>query len=103
MKSFSSEKHTKPLPSLRHIRRSCQRELYRTVKKLKTFINEDQMKAAEQLYVQKVVFHLPWIAENGNNRKKLADWWEEQLSVDIAALWNVDPHTLAKAFRDSFV
>jgi ketol-acid reductoisomerase len=102
MKSFSSEKHSKPLPSLRHIRRSCRRELYRTAKKLKTFINDEQMKAAEKIYIQKVVFNLPWIAENGSNRKKLADWWEEQVSAEIAALWNVEPNGLAKAFRDSF-
>jgi hypothetical protein len=103
MKSFSNEKHNKSLPSLRHIRRSCHRELYRTVKKLKTFITEDQMKAAEQIYIKKVVFNLPWIAENGSNRKKLADWWEEQVCADIADLWNIEPVTLAKAFRDSFV
>jgi hypothetical protein len=103
MKSFSKEKHNKSLPSLRHIRRSCHRELYRTVKKLKTFITEDQMKAAEQIYIKKVVFNLPWISENGSNRKKLADWWEEQVCADIADLWNVEPATLAKAFHDSFV
>jgi predicted RNase H-like nuclease len=103
MKSFSSEKHTKSLPSLRHIRRSCHRELYRTIKKLKTFINEEQMDAAEQIYVKKVVLNLPWISEHGSNRKKLADWWEEQVCPDIAALWNVEPLKLAKAFHDSFV
>jgi hypothetical protein len=103
MNSFSNEKHTKPLPSLRHIRRACQRELYRTSKKLKTFISEDQMKAAEQIYIKKVVFNLPWIAENGSHRKKLADWWEENVSVEIAALWSVEPARLSKAFRDSFV
>jgi toxin CptA len=103
MKSFSSEKHTKALPSLRHIRRSCQRELYRTVKRLKTFITDDQMKAAEQIYIKKVVFNLPWISENGSNRKRLADWWENEVCADIAVLWNVESAVLAKAFRDSFV
>jgi hypothetical protein len=102
MNSFSSEKHTRPLPSLRQIRRACHRELYRTVKRLKTFITDDQMKAAEQIYVKKVVYNLPWISENGSNRKRLADWWEDQVSADIAALWNVDSTALARAFRDSF-
>jgi hypothetical protein len=102
MKSFSNEKHTQPLPSLRRIRRACQRELYRTVKKLKTFINDEQMKAGEQIYTRKVVLNLPWIAENGSNRKKLADWWEEHVCADIAQLWNVESSVLAKAFRDSF-
>jgi hypothetical protein len=103
MKSFSSEKHTKSLPSLRQIRRSCHRELYRTVKRLKTYITDDQMEAAEQIYIKKVVFNLPWISENGSNRKRLADWWEEQVCADIAALWNVESTALARAFRDSFV
>jgi hypothetical protein len=102
MKSFSSEKHTQPLPSLRRIRRACQRELYRTVKKLKTFISDEQMKAAEQIYTRKVVLNLPWIAENGSNRKKLADWWEEQVCTEVAQLWNVESSVLARAFRDSF-
>jgi predicted RNase H-like nuclease len=101
--SFSNEKHNKSLPSLRHIRRSCQRELYRTVKKLNTYINADQLKEAEQVYLRKVVLHLPWISENGSNRKRLADWWEEQVCADIASIWNVEPHTLARAFRDSFL
>jgi toxin CptA len=103
MKYLSNEKHNKPLPSLRHIRRSCQRELYRTVKKLNTYINDDQLKAAEQIYLRKVVLHLPWISENGSHRKRLADWWEEQVCADIASIWNVETHTLARAFRDSFV
>jgi hypothetical protein len=102
MKSFSSEKHNKPLPSLRHIRRACQRELYRTVKKLKTYITDEQMKEAEQIYTKKVVLNLPWIAENGSHRKKLADWWENEVCSEVAALWNVAAPTLAKAFRDSF-
>jgi hypothetical protein len=103
MKRLSTEKHTKALPNLRHIRRSCHRELYRTVKKLKTFITDEQMTAAEQLYTRKVVLNLPWISENGSNRKKLADWWEENVCAEIAELWKVEPLSLAKAFRDSFV
>lgn len=103
MKDTSNEKHTRPLPSLRHIRRSCQRELYRTIKKLKTFINEEQIAAAEQIYTKKVVLSLPWISENGSNRRKLADWWEQNVCAEIAELWHVEPKTLDKAFRDSFV
>jgi hypothetical protein len=103
MTGFSNEKHLKPLPSLRHIRRACQRELYRTSKKIKTFITVEQMKAAEEIYVKKVILNLPWIAENGSQRKKLADWWEENVSAEIAALWSIEPVKLAKAFRDSFI
>jgi toxin CptA len=103
MKNFSNEKHNKPLPSLRHIRRSCQRELYRTVKKLNTYINDDQLKAAEQIYLRKVVLHLPWISANGSHRKRLADWWEEQVCAEVASIWNIEAPILARAFRDSFV
>jgi hypothetical protein len=102
MNHFTNEKHTNPLPSLRRIRRACQRELYRTVKKLKAHITPELMMEAEKLYLHKVVLNLVWIHENGSRRKLLADWWEEQVCPEIAALWSIEPHVLAKAFRDSF-
>jgi len=49
-----------------------------------------------------VMANLPWIIENRLNRKKLADWWEEEVCPEIARLWNVEPQVLAKAFRESF-
>jgi hypothetical protein len=102
MKNYANEKHTQKHPSLRNIRRACQRELYRTVKKLNKYISPDIMKQAEQIYLQKVVLNLPWIAENGSNRKLLANWWKDNVCDEIAVLWNVEPSTLAIAFRDSF-
>ncbi|MNR61816.1 hypothetical protein D3C85_1836690 [compost metagenome] len=60
------------------------------------------MKKAEDLYVQEVLLHLPFIVENGSNRKVLADWWAEHVSPSVAELWNVEASTLNQAFRDSF-
>lgn len=101
MKMFQ-EKHSSPLPNPRSIRRACGNELYRTVKRLKQHIPAALVKQAEQLYVNRVIGNLMWIAENRSNRKKLADWWDEEVSGDIAELWNVDRAKLMQAFRDAF-
>jgi hypothetical protein len=95
-------KHKQNYPTARKIRRSCNKELYRTMKKLKLWVPQEQLSQAEELYFNKVVMNLPWIVEHGSNRKMLADWWEANVCPDIAGLWNVDSPTLAKAFRDSF-
>lgn len=95
-------KHEQDLPSPRKIRRACKRELYRTVKRLKLFLPPDKVAEAEQLYYRKVIENLVWIAENGSNRKLLANWWEEHVAPDIAELWQVDRGKLAAAFRDGF-
>jgi hypothetical protein len=95
-------KHEKPLPNARQIRRTCGKELYRTVKRLKLYVPPDRMKEAEELYVKKVMGHLLWIVENGSNRKVLADWFEEQVAPELAPIWKVEPAQLARAFRDSF-
>ena len=97
-----SEKHNQNLPTLRKIRRACNNELYRTVKRLKVWIPPAQLAEAEELYLKKVVLNLQFIAENGSNRKLLADWWEENVCPEIASLWNVEPSALARAFRDAF-
>jgi hypothetical protein len=96
------QKHEKPLPTARGIRRSCNKELYRTIKRLKMWIPPEQLKTAEDLYFKKVVLNLPFIVENGSNRKLLSDWWEEHVCPEIAELWNVSPDRLAYAFRDGF-
>jgi toxin CptA len=96
------EKHAQTYPSARKIRRSCNRELYRTIKKLKIWIPPAQLIEAENLYFRKVVLNLPWIVENGSNRKALADWWAENVGPEIAALWNVEPSELERAFREAF-
>lgn len=98
----SAGKHEKPLPSLRQIRRTCSKELYRTVKRLKAYIPPEKMAEAQQLYFRKVALNLQYIAENGSNRKLLADWWEENVSGEIAELWAVDRKKLADAFRQAF-
>lgn len=95
-------KHEAPLPNLRSIRRACSVELYRTIKRLKRHIPADLVLEAERIYVKKVVGNLLWIDENRSNRKKLADWWEAEVSEEIATLWNVDRTTLADAFRAAF-
>lgn len=95
-------KHEQDLPSPRKIRRSCQRELYRTVKRLAVFIPPDKMAAAEKKYYQKVIENLLWIAEHGSNRRLLADWWADNVAQEIAELWQVDKDKLTAAFRSGF-
>lgn len=97
-----NEKHNQDLPSLRKIRRACDKELYRAVKRLKIWIPPAKLAEAEQLYLQKVVLNLPFIAENSSNRKVLADWWDEHVCPEIAALWDVPQADLARAFRQAF-
>jgi hypothetical protein len=98
----SGNNNNNELPSARKIKRTCNKELYRTVKRLNTWIPAEQITKAEQFYYRKVILHLQWIAENGKQRKKLADWWEEHCCAEIAELWDVDQEKLAKAFRDAF-
>jgi hypothetical protein len=98
----AQEKHQGGLPTARKIRRACSLELYRTAKRLKTWIPPEQMEAAGKLYYQKVATNLIWIHEHHSNRKVLADWFEENVAADIAALWEVDVKRLSDAFRDAF-
>src|SRR5690348_695343 len=102
MHENNKQRHTQLLPSSRKIRRTCNKELYRTIKKLKIWIPPDLLEQAEELYYKRVVLHLPWIIDHGSNRKALADWWVEQIAPDIAKLWNIDQDALSNAFRDSF-
>lgn len=95
-------KHEAALPSPRTIRRACSVELYRTVKRLKRYVPDERVKQAEDLYVSKVIGNLLWITENRSDRKKLADWWEEAVSEEIASLWDVDRERLVAAFRAAF-
>lgn len=101
-KKFAKEKHNSPLPSARGIRRSCNKELYRTIKRMKIWVPQDRVAEAEKLYFRKVVENLLWIHENGKNRKLLSDWFEREVAGDIASLWKVDQQALSAAFRESF-
>lgn len=98
----SPQKHQAAYPTARKIRRACENELYRTIKRLGVWIPKEQVEQAEKLYVKKVLLNLQWITENSSNRKKLADWWDENVSEEIAALWNVEQSRLCAAFRDAF-
>lgn len=95
-------KHNKPYPSVREIRRACSKELYRARKKINRWISPELVDQAEKLYFKKVALNLQFVVENASNRKLLADWFEENVCGEIAALWDVEPEVLAKAFRDSF-
>lgn len=95
-------KHESSLPTARKIRRSCNTELYRAVKRLKLWIPPERMAEAEQLYLERVMIRLPYITEHRSNRKLLCDWWDEHVCPDIAKLWEVDPERLSRAFRDAF-
>ncbi|NMO98233.1 hypothetical protein [Paenibacillus lemnae] len=89
-------------PSPRGIRRACSKELYRTAKRLKTYISPDLMKQGEDLYYRKVIGKLIWIYENYSNKKLLCDWWESEVAPELAELWQVPEKPLITAFRDAF-
>ncbi|MBB6638482.1 dehydrogenase [Cohnella thailandensis] len=95
-------KHQAPLPSARTIRRACSNELYRTVKRLRLYVPEEKIRQAEELYVKRVIGNLIWITENRSDRRKLADWWDAEVSEAVAELWEVDLAKLQAAFRASF-
>lgn len=95
-------KHDQNYPSARKIRRSCTREMYRARKKIGKWIAPHLVEQADELYYKKVMLHLPFIVENSSNRRLLADWWEENVGPEIAELWDIEPATLARAFRESF-
>ena len=97
-----NEKHARPFPNARQIRRACNKELYRAQKRLNIWVPPEQISKAEQYYFQKVLANLPWIVENESNRKKLADWWAEHVAPHIAELWGVESSKLERAFRDAF-
>jgi len=99
---LNQEKHTQNLPTARKIRRACSKEMYRTVKRLNVWIKPELIEQAETLYYKKVLLNLPWISEHSSNHKLLSDWWDDNVSAEIAALWNVDRVALSKAFRDAF-
>ena len=93
---------TIPLPTARKVRRTCNKELYRTIKRLNIWVPPVQREEAEALYFRKVMLNLLWITENGSNRKLLADWFEQNVAPDIAPLWNVEQAPLSRAFRAAF-
>jgi toxin CptA len=95
-------RHEAVYPSARKIRRACGVELYRTIKRLGRYIPPEKIEEAEKLYFRKVAENLIWIHENRDNRRKLADWWEEHVCPEIAALWDVEPKRLGAAFRAAF-
>lgn len=98
----STQKHASEYPSARKIKRACENELYRTIKRLGLYVPKEKAELAEKLYVQKVFLNLQWIHEHASNRKLLSDWWDENLSAEIALLWDVDRVKLSTAFRDAF-
>ncbi|WNR45188.1 dehydrogenase [Paenibacillus roseipurpureus] len=97
-----NERHKQLYPNARAIRRACSKELYRTIKRLKVWLSAEQIDAAEAIYVKKVMLNLPFIVENGSNRRVLADWFDEHVGPEIAPIWNVELETLNNAFRDAF-
>ncbi|OMF30840.1 dehydrogenase [Paenibacillus sp. FSL H8-0548] len=98
----NAPKHNAGYPTARKIRRACSNELYRTVKRMKVWVPKDKMDQAETIYFKKVILQLTWIYENKNNRKIQADWWDENVSAEIAELWDVDRAHLCAAFREAY-
>jgi len=97
-----TEKHKSPVPSPRTIRRACSRELYRTAKRLKLRLSDELMQQAEDLYYKKVLLNIVFVVEHNSNRKALADWWDDNVAADVAALWGADKDKVSQAFRAAF-
>jgi len=95
--------HRPEYPSARKIRRSCQTELYRTIKKMKVWVDPDKVEKANQFYYQKVVQNSVWIHENRANRKKQVEWWESHCCDEMASILEVNREALAIAFRASYI
>jgi len=89
-------------PTARKIRRACSNELYRTMKRLKIWLPKEKIEEAEKVYFKKVAFNLQWIVEHHSNRKAQADWWEQNVSAEIAELWGVEQKRLCTAFREAY-
>lgn len=96
------EKHNAQLPTSRGIRRACNRELYRTIKRLNVYVSPERLKEAETFYFGKVIEHLLWIHEHRSNKRRQVDWWAETCAPHIASLWEVDEGALIRAFRDGY-
>ncbi|WP_438349118.1 hypothetical protein ACP8HI_26850 [Paenibacillus sp. FA6] len=97
-----TSKKDMPLPTPRGIRRACIKELYRTIKRMKTHIPDPLLKEGEEFYYRKVIGNLIWIHENHSNRKLLYQWWEREVAEELASLWQVEQGKLCHAFRDAF-
>ncbi|WP_028550091.1 hypothetical protein [Paenibacillus sp. UNC451MF] len=102
MNPANKVKHDQSYPTARKIRRACSREMYRARKKIDKWISPELVDKGDEIYYKKVLLNLPWIVENSSNRKVLSDWWDENVCTEIAELWDVEPATLARAFRESF-
>ncbi|CAH1210789.1 hypothetical protein PAECIP111893_03281 [Paenibacillus plantiphilus] len=98
----SPQRHQTVYPTARKVRRACQNELYRTIKRLGVWIPKEQVEQAEKLYVNKVLLNIQWVTENASHRKKLSDWWDENVSEEISELWKVEQSKLCAAFREAF-
>ncbi|MHA0858430.1 hypothetical protein [Paenibacillus sp. CMAA1364] len=99
--TYTSNKELQ-LPTPRSIRRACSKELYRTIKRMKVHIPDPLLQQGEDMYYRKVIGNLIWIHENHSNRKILYQWWEREVSQELALLWQVDHRKLCVAFRDAF-
>jgi hypothetical protein len=101
--SNANHNHSQKKPfSVREIRRACNKELYRTIKKLKVRLTDEQIQRANELYFKKVLLNIQMISENKDNRKVLSDWWEMNVCPEISEIWNVETAVLANAFRRAF-
>ncbi|MFC4775508.1 dehydrogenase [Paenibacillus sp. GCM10023252] len=98
----ASQKHSADYPTARKIRRACSNELYRTVKRMKVYVSKELMDQAEAIYFNKVMLNLQWVVEHQSNRKLQSDWWDEEVSAEIAELWQVDRAKLTTAFRQAY-
>ena len=94
--------HQPELPTARSIRRTCQSELYRTIKRMKVWIPEEKLKAAEKHYFHKVAGNLVWIHENRSNRKKQVEWWEANVCDELVNILGVDRAAFVAAFKSAY-
>lgn len=94
--------HQPDLPTARNIRRTCNSELYRTIKRMKVWIPEHKVKAAEKVYFQKVASNLIWIHEHRSNRKKQVEWWETNVCDELVNILEVDRNQFVAAFKAAY-
>lgn len=102
MMKHPTASHQVQLPTARSVRRACQSELYRAIKRMKVWIPEEKLKAAEKLYFKKVAANLVWIHENRSNRRMQIEWWENHVCDELVAILEVDRRRFVEAFKAAY-
>jgi len=90
-------------PTARKIRRDCSKELYRALKRMNVYVNQDKIKEAELYYAQMVATHYLLLADLKKQRKKQVEWWEEHCSGKLADILELNHDQFVQAFRRTYL